>query len=44
MDKNKVEIEKIKETLESLRNKMTSNEQKDTNVEVYNKTTETWIR
>eukprot|EP00092_Neocalanus_flemingeri_P008426 GFUD01009082.1.p1 GENE.GFUD01009082.1~~GFUD01009082.1.p1 ORF type:complete len:676 (+),score=159.68 GFUD01009082.1:46-2073(+) len=44
VDKNKVEIEKIKETLESLRNRMTSNEEKDSSVDIYNKTTETWIR
>jgi len=44
VDINKVEIEKIKQTLESLRTKMSSAKDVKSNEEIYNKTLQTWIR
>jgi len=44
VDKNKMEIEKIKETLELLRKKMLSNVDRELSLDNYEKTTETWTR
>jgi len=44
VDHNKVEIEKIKETLETLRGKMENGPEKESCLEIYTQTTETWIR
>ena len=44
VDHNKVEIEKIKETLETLRGKMENGPERESCLEIYTETTETWIR
>ena len=44
VEKSKMEIEKIKETLELLRKKMLSNVDRELSLDTYDKTTETWTR
>ena len=44
VDDNKVEIEKLKGTLESLREKMVTETEKVSSIETYNKTTEAWTK
>ena len=44
VDDNKVEIEKLKGTLESLRENMVAETEKVSSIETYNKTTEAWTK